>query len=525
MNKNLLNANNPNIGSINFKNRIINGDFQVNHRNNSLISNDSDYAVDRVFVDAVNSEIVVTDEIIYSLNEGSLVTNTDPFGDSSQVNLYHFDSNSNDANGNNNGTDTKVDYVSGGKWGNCLFTDQDNTSHVELNGIPKIFDETDKTFSCWVANIASCNISSIINTSTDSNKNNSRCSLDVSKLWIYNGTNINYNYPNDDLWHHYSFTVSSKGTKVYIDGKLVAQDYRTIINDSGTASYDAYCICNNWYNITNNIGTPNLKIDQVRIFNKALTDDEVRKLYVEDLNYINKKHLKVEINSKGTSATINPYVYKFEGQHIADIIKEPISLSFDFFSNKTGSYNVKLVTECLDGTQETFDTTFTYTGSNFERIEISILKETFTKDIINDERLGATLYIAPNAENNVDVGDFIRLTNIQLEKGNVSTEFEILPYEKQLERCMRYYDTIDESLLTIIKLNSKGNFGGTNKPSIKFIPKRIIPTVKVLKYSNSNGHNWDGSLIIIKDSISVWTNNLSADTEWCEITVSLDAEL
>jgi len=448
MSKAWINAQQPNTGSINFKNRIINGDFSVNQRKNTVIDNEEDYHIDRVCVNVVNSSVYCNDENIYSTTEGSLIDSTDPFGDGSLNNKYLFDSSSNDLLENNNGTDTNVDYVAGGKYGNCLFTDQDHTSHVELDNIPAIFDETDKTFSCWVSNIKSANSKSIIGSASDSNKNLTRILVYINKIYVApnngNGTSINFSfYPDDDYWHHYCFTVGSNGTKVYIDGKLVASDPRTVINDSGAASYDAYAVGNCWDNVADSSGnTPNLKIDQMEIFTRALTEDEVKKLYVESLDYIQKKHYKCEVLTKDSNANINPYIYKFEGQHIADLIKDDMTLSFELFSNVAGSYNVKLVTECLDGTQETFSTTINHSGSDFERFEIIIPKGTFIKDIVSDERLGAILYIANNADSNLNVNDWIRLSNVQLEKRNVATEFEKIPYEVQLQRCMRYYEKI-----------------------------------------------------------------------------------
>ena len=458
-----------------FKNRIINGDFQVNQRNNPVLDNDSDYVCDRVFIDSVNAKIVATTEDIYSLNEGSLVTNTDPFGDGSQNNLYQFDSNSNDANGNNNGADTKVDYVSG-KFGGCLYTDQDNTSHVELNGIPKIFDETNKTFSCWVYYDDSTKLDAIICSAMDSNKNSGRVDIKSDKIEVENGTYIYFPKIIKNKWNHMLFTVDSSGTKIYTNGNLVATDSRTIINDSGTASYDAYAIGNHWYNIANNnIGTPNLKIDQLRIFNRALTEDEVKKLYVEDLEYIQKKHLKVQVDRKDSNSNINPYAYKFEGQHVQELLNNDMTLSFEMLA-PTGTYNTKLVTECLDGTTEEFTGTFDFNGSDFTKQSITIPKGTFTKKIINDERLGATLYIANSCDSNVNVGDTIRITNVQLEKGDVATEFEVLPYETQLERCMRYYE---ECLYGVDYYSNNENFSIPIEAEI-LKSKRNIPSTNII---------------------------------------------
>ena len=216
---------------------------------------------------------------------------------------------------------------------------------------------------------------------------------------------------------------------------------------------------------------------------------------VEPINYWNliNKEITISFWIKTNKSTFNFYNWHnyidSNGNNVGEsIYSEDISIQSDKWTK--------------------IEKTVTLSSSNYTTIDNEVFTELFAVSMSD---------IADN--------DYIQLKQVQVEEGDIATEFERIPYDIQLQRCMRYYEIINESSLTIIKLNSQGNFGGTNKPSIKLIPKRIISTVKVLKYSNSNGNDWDGSLSITKDSISVWTNNLSADTEWCAITVSLDAEL
>ena len=445
--KNLINADTVNTGSVNYKNRIINGDFQVNQRQKPVISNDSDYPVDRVFVDAINSEVVVTDEIVYSLNEGSLETETDPLGDGSGITLYEFED---DASGGavtctgdssyngqwKNDSGNNIDGIYDiGKFDNASSFDGSNTHMIQF---PAPFKDNDIfTVSAWFKWNGTVGKYVIVEAGV----------LQIPGDINQNG-NIRINYPNnggnygsvdvgDGNWHHIVVVHNiNNQDNCYIDCTLDSQ--------RDTASVDS---SNNWYIGQYQNGTTGYEmdglIDQVRIFNKALTEDEVRKLYVEDLNYINKKHLKVEVTSKDSNANINPYVYKFEGQDIKDIVDNDMTLSFEMLSSVTGDYTVKLVTDTLTGEQETFTKTITYDSSyngDFGSFSITIPKSTFTKSLIDDERLGATLYIMNNADSNLNVGDVVRLTNVQLEVGSVATEFEVLPYDKQLERCMRYYE-------------------------------------------------------------------------------------
>ena len=221
-------------------------------------------------LDVVNVETTNTTQI------------ADIFKDNSNVATYTFDDeNANDLNDNYNGTANNSNFVPGVFGGKALATNVDNTSYVEIDNIPSIFDDTNVSFSTWVYFDKNTNNETIINSAVDSNKNSGRCSLNTNGIYVYEGNNIAFEKP-EPGWHHYLFTVSSEGVSVYVDGKLVAHDSRTSINDSDHESYNAYCIGNDWYNVANNSnGTPNILIDQVRIFNKALTEDEVKALYTE----------------------------------------------------------------------------------------------------------------------------------------------------------------------------------------------------------------------------------------------------
>jgi len=495
--KNLINADIVNTGSINYKNRIINGDFQVNQRQKPVISNDSDYAVDRVFVDAINSEVVVTDEIVYSLNEGSLVTETDPFEDSSQVAMYRFEDDAsggkvtcdNDSSHNGQWKDSGGNNIDGvydaGKFDDAASFDSSG-NYIDTGFQIK---ESDIAVSTWFKSSQSNNIGGIC-TIFDNNGgwlSYSLCACGYidsnNDLW---GEDFNYKLA-DNQWYNMiiSWDSSNKVCKIYINGNLYGT-YNSAGKDVGKDGTNknitfAYQSSENPHNF---VGL----LDQVRIFNKVLTDDEVRKLYVEDSKYIQKKHLRVEVNRKDSNANINPYKYKFEGQDIKDILTNDMTLSFDFMSSTTGSFDVILNTFCLDGTREQFTTSFNYNGNDFEKISITIPKGTFTKPLIDDERLGAEILIASNAQAVYSVGDVVRLTDVQLEVGSVATEFEVLPYDKQLERCMRYYERTFNNINQSVQVFNgyiKQNYGYYGYYPFK-INKRVKPNVSFEEFTNTS---------------------------------------
>ena len=436
MSKAWINSQKVNTGSVNFKNKIINGDFSVNQRKNTIIDNEEDYPIDRVCVDVVNSSVAGTTEDIYSPNEGSLVSSTDPFGDGSLVAKYELDSNANDTTGNYDGTTTDVTYTAGKFDKAGVFNGDTSKLETSLD----ISNEKYFTIS-FFGNLKDSQVdyTPVIMQSQDDKREGIRIThgsgVKHPNIWNADkGDNSEFSDASDwsdfvGVMTHYCFVIADTKATFFINGES-----KETIDIGGNLKLQS---CN-IYNYNDN-STINGIIDQVEIYNKALTEDEIKKLYVESLDYIQKKHYKCEVLTKDSNANINPYIYKFEGQDILGSVFDDMTLSFDFFSNVTGSYNVKLVTECLDGTQETFSTTFDYSGSDFNKIVINVPKGTFTKSPVNDERLGTTLYIASDADSNLNVSDWIRLANVQLESGSVNTEFEVLPYNTQLLSCKRYF--------------------------------------------------------------------------------------
>ena len=82
-----------------------------------------------------------------------------------------------------------------------------------------------------------------------------------------------------------------------------------------------------------------------------------------------------------------------------------------------------------------------------------------------------------------DTANYINITGVQLEAGTVSSDFEFLPVDVNLQRCLRYY----------IKLNSEiygnNNYAGTNTSLQNYYMFREVmraaPTITV-----GTPHNW-----------------------------------
>ena len=234
------------------------------------------------------------------------------------------------------------------------------------------------------------------------------------------------------------------------------------------------------------------------------------------------------ISNTDTSLTNTKFgiTQRVEPLNYWDLINKKITISFWIKTNKN-TFNFYIWHDYIDSNGNEV-------GEAIYSEDISIQPDTWTK-IERTITLSSTNYTTIDKErftelfavkiSNVTDNDYIQLKQIQAEKSDIATEFEHVPYDVQLQRCLRYYEIIDETALIMIKLNSGGNFGGVNRPTLLFTEKRVVPALKVLNYINSNGNNWDGSINLTKKSIAVWTNNLSGDTEWCSITVALDAEI
>jgi len=84
------------------------------------------------------------------------------------------------------------------------------------------------------------------------------------------------------------------------------------------------------------------------------------------------------------------------------------------------------------------------------------------------------------------LGDFLFITDVQLEKGSAASDFEFLPIDVSLDRCARYYQTlqyVDSSAISI------GACTGSDKAvvDINFKKMRAIPTVTIPAAGQTSG--------------------------------------
>jgi len=235
------------------------------------------------------------------------------------------------------------------------------------------------------------------------------------------------------------------------------------------------------------------------------------------------KSLKADCTTAQASPTgTNSLVLKtrFEGQHLQYLKKgtssaESLTLSFWVRSNKTGTYVAEL--EDNDNTRHIAKTYTISAADTWEKKTITFDGDTtgaFTNDNNLSLTLGFYLVVGPDlasgtqatswaslvaanraADQTVNIADSTAnewyITGVQLEVGTTASDFEFLPYDVNLQRCMRYYFnhyTPDDSALYGLFTAHTSTAG--RMPYRFVVPMRDAPTVSS---STAGGFTWLGN--------------------------------
>ncbi len=193
------------------------------------------------------------------------------FSKTGLVSYYKLDGNSNDAHGSNNGTDTSISY-SAGKIGNGA-NFNGSTSEIVTPLLTSARDNV--TLSCWVK-LNSLSQNSII--FGNGNPGSNGFFLSISNGSGSTGSNLvgfcggiaflntGYSFPSTGVWYHIMMIRDSGTWRIYLNNSQKGSTWSTtpnipsgngMIGDSGF----------------------NGSIDEVGIWNRALTSDEITQLY------------------------------------------------------------------------------------------------------------------------------------------------------------------------------------------------------------------------------------------------------
>ena len=217
-----------------------------------------------------------------SILRNILLNNPDIFGDNSIVAYYPFEGNANDYSGNGyHGTWSGTEQYDTGIIGQAAKFDGSSFVTISDNTLTST-----APFSVflWVNMTQTSDIQLFItkqNATTDPyycwNIRENETTTD-SILLSFETSNVDI-VPNVgeylNTWRHFGFTLSTSSITVYADAQPVASDS---ISYSGNANYPiriggAYWNGSSWSFTFHGL------IDSVRIFNRALTDTEVQRLY------------------------------------------------------------------------------------------------------------------------------------------------------------------------------------------------------------------------------------------------------
>ncbi len=185
------------------------------------------------------------------------------------------------------------------------------------------------------------------------------------------------------------------------------------------------------------------------------------------------KSLKLDCTTADASPATNDYLIflqRFEGQNLQYLLKgtssaQSLTLSFWVKSNKTGTYiaelrdndNTRSISKSytIDSASTWEKKTITYDGDTtgaFDNDNASSLTVQFWLGAGTDFTSGTlatsweSITNANRAVGQVNLADSTSnewyVTGIQLEAGQVASDFEFLPVDVNLQRCQRYYQLI-----------------------------------------------------------------------------------
>ena len=253
----------------------------------------------RIFNRVITANEVTT--LYGETSASSTKSTTDIFADSSALALYEFEGNANDTGGTYNGTATNVVYneydgtasnvtYSTGKFGQAaVFTGSSASTGSRISFSNNAYGSSTTVFSAslWVkcTNTAG-EIPLIGNGSTVGGTTGYVVYINSGSLTLSfaNGSSYDFFYGqsiNDNNWHHIAITYNNGAYVLYLDGSVELSGTSSIFLNNATPTYDTF-LGNRWARTQDTTNAVlNGSIDQVRIYDKAISAADVTTLYNE----------------------------------------------------------------------------------------------------------------------------------------------------------------------------------------------------------------------------------------------------
>ena len=271
------------------------------------------------------------------------------------------------------------------------------------------------------------------------------------------------------------------------------------------------------------------------------------------------KSLKMDCTTADASPAAGDYCLittKLEGQNLQYLKKgtssaESLTLSFWVKSSKTGTYIAEL--DDRDNTRAisksyTIDTTDTWEKKTltFAGDTSGVLDNDNARSLDLNFWLGAgttftsgtlatsweTRTNANRAVGQVNLADSTSndwyITGVQLEAGEVASDFEFLPQDVNLLRCQRYYKNIQWRYAPTVRNDTSGGTGKAHNWITLYPEMRTTPTFTAISFTSTSG--FAGDLVLVgADRRSLGTRATNAcglnDCLYANGNADLDAEL
>jgi hypothetical protein len=178
-----------------------------------------------------------------------------------------------------------------------------------------------------------------------------------------------------------------------------------------------------------------------------------------------KNTIRQTVDTITTAFTTTNYWFglnqRIEGFNSYDLVGKPVAVSFIFNTNLTGTYSVAL--RSSDNGQS-YVTSFSATANTPTKVVVTIPaipanavvpksngiglsvavgflnQDTYQTATVDAWQVGNKISASGATIWSATVGNFIELTELQLEEGTVATPFERRPYGVELALCQRYYE-------------------------------------------------------------------------------------
>jgi hypothetical protein len=308
---------------------------------------------------------------------------------------------------------------------------------------------------------------------------------------------------------------------IIINGDMsIAQRGTSFTSLAGVSQYNL----DRWETIGANVGSGRYQIDQSTDTPTGFTYSQKISCTTAEASQDANQQLYLEQQIEGlNSSYLNYYVAS----------PDTVTLSFWVKANLTGSYSVALKlsdnASAIDSSgSRIYPATYSISSANtWEKKTITITLDSSTSEVkvVNNGFAVATQFWlsagtsrdgeATNAwknngnasatSNNLNLlGNTANewyITGVQLEAGTTASDFEFLPYDVNLNRCLRYFELIADNHSQIIGVASCFE-DGSSAIGHYFVTKRTVPTLYQTTGTNyytmyrAGVHNWSTQIYL-----------------------------